>query len=163
MSTKLKSLSDRHYTAIRMKIEGYTATEMAEVLGTSNKQIYLWFSDPLVKDELLKQRARIFDMFAERLTDLTMRAFHRLEEMADMPLQSSPLSTDQKLEIIREILDRNPMTQKQAQGALPTRTPPVPEGITDQELIDQFRAVAASLPAGVIDGNATSVNGSPDG
>ncbi len=157
MSRKLKRLSDHHHAAIRMKVEGLPASEIAQRMDTSVQQVYLWFSDPMVKEEIERVRGRIFDLFAERMVDITMRAFHQLEKLADLEVEDSTVSVEQKLEILREILDRNPMTQKpvpERAGASLSHAPP--PNVSDAELIQQFRAAVGELPPGVIEGHVSN-------
>lgn len=158
MATPLKNLRDHHYAAIRMKIEGFSGREIAQALNTTVRQVYLWFGDPLVKAELEAQRIRIFDRFAERITDLSMRALQKLEQLADLDLDDSTVSVEQKLEILREILDRNPVTAKRSNSGGYSADAP-PPSLSDEELIERFRQVAGELPSGVIDGVAVDANG----
>ena len=89
------------------------------------RTVYLWFSDPLVKDEVRRRCRDIANIVSERLADHTLSAPDRLGEVIELPLDTESLTVAPKLEVIREILDRcADTTSFTARPAQPT-TPPL--------------------------------------
>ncbi len=82
------------------------------------RTVYLWFSDPLLKDELERRSRDLAKLITERLADHTLAALSRLREIIELPVSPESLTPTEKLEVIREILDRCVYTVK-----LPPGTP----------------------------------------
>lgn len=152
---RLQKLSDLHYAAMRMRIEGMRSSDIARELNVVPRTVHLWFSDPLVKAELERQRGRVFEVFADKLTDIGLRAMNELERLAERDIDGDvPMTINQKLDVLREILDRNPLTAKQngeGGAGFPARGiggPPggPPDGVSDAELIRMARETADGLP-----------------
>ncbi len=106
MAKPLNQLSPRHHQAVALRIAGESPQSIAESLGVERRTVYLWFSDPLVKDEEHRRCRDVADLISERLADHTLSAFDRLGEIIDLPLDTTSLTVAQTLEVIREILDR---------------------------------------------------------
>ncbi len=106
MARPLHQLSPRHHKAVALRIAGESPQSIAESLGVELRTVYLWFSDPLVKDEVQRRCRDVADLVSERLADHTLSALERLGEVIDLPLDTESLTVAQKLEVIREILDR---------------------------------------------------------
>ena len=106
VAKSLHQLSPRHYKAVALRIAGESPQSIAESLGVERRTVYLWFSDPLVKDEVQRRCGDIANLITERVADHTLRALDWLGEVVELPLDSESLTVNQKLEVIREILDR---------------------------------------------------------
>lgn len=89
-----------------LRIAGESPQSIAESLGVELRTVYLWFSDPLVKDEVQRRCRDIANLTSERLAEHTLSALDRLGEVIELPLDTESLTVAQKLEVIREILDR---------------------------------------------------------
>jgi hypothetical protein len=120
----LHQLSPRHHQAVALRIAGKSPQSIAESLGVERRTVYLWFSDPLLKDEVQRRCRDVANLISERLADHTLSALDRLGEIIDLPLDTSSLTVAQKLEVIREILDRCAYTTSfTARPARPTKSP----------------------------------------
>jgi hypothetical protein len=106
MAKPLQQLSPRHHQAVALRLAGERPQSIADSLGVERRTVYLWFSDPLVKNELERCGRDVAKLITERLADHTLAALSRLRELVDLPLDTTSLSAEQKLEVIREILDR---------------------------------------------------------
>jgi len=129
----LHQLSPRHHQAVALRIAGESPQSIAESLGVERRTVYLWFSDQLVKDEVQRRCRDVANLISERLAEHTLSALDRLGEVIELPLDTESLTVAQKLEVIREILDRcahtlpvSPGTPSPLSGprALPRRPPP---------------------------------------
>jgi AcrR family transcriptional regulator len=102
----LHQLSPRHHQAVALRLAGERPQAIADSLGVERRTVYLWFSDPLVKQEVDRRVRDVAALLTERLADHTLSALDRLGEVVDLPLDATSLTVAQKLEVIREILDR---------------------------------------------------------
>jgi len=120
----LHQLSPRHHQAVALRIAGESPQSIADSLGVERRTVYLWFSDPLVKQEVERRVHDVAALFTERLADHTLSALDRLGEVMDLPLDTESLTVLQRLDVIREILDRSAcLTGFIARPARPTRSP----------------------------------------
>lgn len=78
MPKHLKVLSPRHHDAIRRRVAGSDPREIADALGVALRTVYLWFSDPLVKDEFQRTLLRINDELAQRVAEHGLQALETL-------------------------------------------------------------------------------------
>ena len=106
MAKPLHQLSPRHHQAVALRIASESPQSIAESLGVELHTVYLWFSDQLVKDEVQRRCRDVAILVSERLADHTLNALDRLGEVIELPLDIESLTVAQKLEVIREILDR---------------------------------------------------------
>jgi hypothetical protein len=106
MAKPLHQLSPRHHQAVALRLAGERPQAVAHSLGVERRTVYLWFSDPLVKEELNRRGHDIARLISERLAEHTLSALDRLGEIVELPLDAESLTVAQKLEVIREILDR---------------------------------------------------------
>ena len=106
MAKPLHQLSPRHHQAVALRLAAERPPGIAESLGVERRTVYLWFSDPLVKEELDRRGRDVARLITERLADHTLAALSRLREIIELPLDAKSLTPAQKLEVIREILDR---------------------------------------------------------
>ena len=88
-----------------MRIEGRPPEEIAKELEVEKRTVYLWFSDPRIKAELVGQVDRVNELFAERLAGAGLKALEALCEMASQPTHGD-LAPETKLKALREVLDR---------------------------------------------------------
>lgn len=147
MSTKqLQKLEPRHRAAVRLKILGKRNDFIAEELGVQKRTLEVWFSDPIIKAELAEQLERVDLLFAERLVSSSMLGLDKLEELLQLQVNGT-IDAETMLAIIRESLDRNPVTSKAARGGGSIHFNF--GNMTDDELKDKARElVGAAIPAG---------------
>lgn len=130
---RLNKLGPQHHAAIRMRIEGVPTEEICDRLDVEKRTVYLWFSDPLVKAELVVQLQLVNAAFAERLATAGLVAFEQLRALAEAPVQG-PVSPELKLEVLRDILDRI--------AAHPTLSGPPPnpfEGMSTSAIVEHVQ------------------------
>ncbi len=106
MAKPLHRLSPRHRQAVALRLAGERPQSIADSLGVERRTVYLWFSDPLVKYELERRSRDLAKLVTERLAGHTLAALSRLREIIELPVSPQSLSPAEKLEVIREILDR---------------------------------------------------------
>ena len=116
MAKPLHQLSPRHRQAVALRLAGERPQAIADSLGVERRTVYLWFSDPLVKEELERRSRDLARLITERLADHTLAALSRLREIIELPVSPQSLTPAQKLEVIREILDRCVYTVRIADG-----------------------------------------------
>jgi AcrR family transcriptional regulator len=102
----LHQLSPRHHQAVALRLAGESPQSIADSLGVERRTVYLWFSDRLVKQEVDRRVRDVATLVTERLADHTLSALDRLGEVIELPLDAETVTVGQKLEVIREILDR---------------------------------------------------------
>ena len=107
MAKPLHQLSPRHHQAVALRLAGESPQSIADSLGVERRTVYLWFSDTLVKQEVERRVRDVAALISERLADHTLSALDRLGEVVDLPLDTEALTVAQRLEVIREILDRS--------------------------------------------------------
>ena len=86
MAKPLHQLSPHHHQAVALRLAGERPQAIADSLGVERRTVYLWFSDPLVKDELERRSRDLAKLITERLADHTLAALSRLGEIIDLPL-----------------------------------------------------------------------------
>ena len=124
MAKPLHQLSPRHHQAVALRVAGVSPQAIADSLGVERRTVYLWFSDPLVNQEVERRVRDVASLISERLADHTLSALDRLGEVVDLPLDTEALTVAQRLEVIREILDRSArLTGIIARSSRPTRSP----------------------------------------
>lgn len=121
MPHRLAALSPRHHTAIRLKLSGASGAEIAEQVGVERRTVYLWMSDPLVKDELERQLERLNDEVAVRLATAALAGLEQLTDLLRRPASRNP-DPMEKLAVAREILDRYERMRQEHQAARQQRT-----------------------------------------
>lgn len=94
------------------RLAGEAPQAIADALGVERRTVYLWFSDPLVKAEMNARGHDMTSLLLERLADHALAALATLRHTLEMPLDSDTLTAEQKLEVVREILDRCAYTAK---------------------------------------------------
>lgn len=113
----LKRLLPQHELAIRMRVEGQPNKNIERELGVKQRTLWRWFSDPLVKTAIKEYQEKISDVFAERMASMGVSALDTLHDLLTENHEGN-ITVHQKLEVIREILDRMPGLQKHPeQGA----------------------------------------------
>lgn len=119
-----------HEKAIRLRIEGKSSQEIADACGVKLQTVYEWFSYPLIKRGMQEALSKINEIWAERMAGLGVAAMEALLEMVkEQP--TGDLTHNQRLEIIREVLDRTGNTKPSADEA-PTNQPSVAVGFNFQ-------------------------------
>lgn len=113
MSRALRELSNRHHTAINMRVAGASPSAIAETLGVQRRTVYLWFGDPLVKRQLASRTENVNDLIADRLAANALVGLDLLRTFAEAPCDT-PVSPQLRLEAIRELLERHPLTSARA-------------------------------------------------
>lgn len=88
-----------------MRLEGRPTRDICDALEIQARTLYIWFSDPLVKDELDRHLAQINELFAERIAGVAMQGLSAVADIAAAPVDE-PVSWETKLEAIRMILER---------------------------------------------------------
>lgn len=161
--TRLTKLSPYHEIAIRMRLEGRPNEEIEEKLGVKERTLHKWFGEPIVKEAMAAQVSKINEVFAERMAGLGVSALDAMMEMVTAD-HKGRLSPHQRLEVIREVLDRIPSTQKP--GADIPGSPPVGIAIhnygnmSDEELRAEARRLAQQVadeePKALTSGNGSS-------
>jgi hypothetical protein len=105
MPHRLTALAPRHHAAIRMKIDGAPGVAIAETLDVELRTVYLWMSDPLVKQELARQLERVNESFAQRLAIAALQGLEALRDLVEEPSER-PVEPALKLRAACELLDR---------------------------------------------------------
>jgi hypothetical protein len=105
-----------------MRIEGRSSTEICEELGVKQRTLYIWFSDPLVKEALVSAQANLATDLREKLAQVTLVGLEALREIAGASLEG-PIPVALKHQAACDILDRVPL-------ARPDPTTPRPEGVS---------------------------------
>ena len=100
----LRELGPQHHAAIRMRLEGLSTETTCEQLEIKPRTLYVWFSDPLVKAELVERQRRINELFAERLALVASSALDELETLVKAPTRGA-VTPETKLKAIKEVRD----------------------------------------------------------
>jgi hypothetical protein len=129
MPHRLTALGPRHHAAIRMKIDGASGIAIAEGLGVELRTVYLWMSDPLVKEEPGRQLTRVDEAFADQLALGAMQGLDALRGLVHGPV-AEPIDPRLRLQAACELLDRY---QKAAQAHGGDELASLP----DEELIER--------------------------
>ena len=90
---------------------------IAESLGVERRTVYLWFSDPMVKEEVQRRCRDVANLITERLAGLRAQGARPIVR-GQRPAAGyrSAGGTAEKLEVIREILDRCAYTVRASSG-----------------------------------------------
>ena len=72
MASPLHRLGPRHHRAIAVRLAGEFPQAIAESLGVERRTVYVWFSDPLVKDGLDRRQRDLANLVTQRLADQTL-------------------------------------------------------------------------------------------
>ncbi|MFN8113161.1 MAG: helix-turn-helix domain-containing protein [Solirubrobacterales bacterium] len=115
MPHRLKQLQARHHAAIRMRLEGRSSAEICEELDITLRTLYVWFSDPLVKEGLASAQADMTDQLREKINQGVLTAIECLRQMVAAPIEG-PVPAAVKAQAARALLDRMP-TEKQPEAA----------------------------------------------
>ena len=92
-----------------MRLEGLSTETICEQAEIKPRTLYVWFSDPLVKAELVERQRRINELFAERLALVASSALDELETLVKAPTQGA-VTPETKLKAVKEVLDRTAAT-----------------------------------------------------
>jgi hypothetical protein len=133
VSRALRELNSRHHTAINMRIAGASPSAIAETLGVQRRTVYLWFGDPLVKRQLVSRTENVNDLIADRLAANALVGLDLLRTFAEEPCDT-PVSPQLRLEAIRELLERHPLTNARAALASTDDHQSVFQAMDDHEL-----------------------------
>lgn len=120
MPHRLKQLQARHHAAIRMRVEGRSSTEICEELGITRRTLYIWFSDPLVKEELASAQADMTDQLREKINQGVLRAIECLRQMVAAPIEG-PVPAAVRVQAARALLDRVPPKKQPEAAQEPSR------------------------------------------
>lgn len=112
---QLTKLAPIHEQAIRMKLMGSSHDEVCTELGIKKRTLYLWMADPIVKAKMTELVDRIEEEFTRQMASLGMAATSALLDMVKEDHQGV-LTPGQRLDVIREILNRIPAFQKVGVG-----------------------------------------------
>jgi hypothetical protein len=151
----LEKLSPQHYRAIRMRIAGHSNAEIIADLGIRERTLWLWWSDPMVKAEIDQQIDGINRIFMERMAGIGLAAMEALREMIAEE-HNRRLSPGQRLDAVREAMDRIPSLQKptptQGNGDAHSGPPGLPGGqvnifanMPNDQLMANAKALASSV------------------
>lgn len=168
MGKPLNKLSPYHEIAIRMRIEGRSNEEIQDKLGVKERTLHKWFSEPIIKEALEAQTQIINKLFQEKMAGLGTAALDAMLAMVSED-HKGKLSPHQRLEVIRDVLDRLPGLQKISEGQ-PAAVPPIGltfnnnnySSLSDDELRVEARRLAGevanegvrALPSGDRDSSA---------
>lgn len=103
---KLKSLSERHHAAIRLRVEGRPNREICAELSISPKTLHQWWSDDLVRKEISHKIERIDEVFTEKLAMAGTTALDTLTDILMKPSRDADVSDHLKMEVANNVLDR---------------------------------------------------------
>jgi AcrR family transcriptional regulator len=109
MPHRLQELQPRHHAAIRMRIEGRSTEQISRALEVKPRTLYIWFSDPLVKQALAEQLERFNEIFAERYAAACLAAIDAAVRVVNQPVKTPP-TEEMRLEYVKLLLDRHPAT-----------------------------------------------------
>lgn len=135
-----------------MRVEGRNNREIAEQLDVKIETLYEWFSDEKIKAEIDRLGAEIDSVFAQRMAELALVGISELTAAAAMPMTEQALTPHQKLEFLREALDRTPATAKvgaEGGGGPSVNNFILPPGMTTEQLVQRGRQLLGK--AGALD------------
>lgn len=175
MGNKLVELHPQHHAAIRLRLEGKKADEIAEELEVTLRTVHIWFSDPLVKNQMNELVARSNEIFAEKMALGGIVGMDELRAAVQAGYKDRP-SPGTWLEIVRELMKYTPMAAAAMAGQEDEDGKPVPavnfnmafgngapapdtappEQLSNEQLIEEAKRVAAT----VVDAEATEIDGS---
>lgn len=89
-----------------MRLGGASGQAIADCLGVERRTVYLWFSDPLVKEELARQLERSNEAVTDTLVTAGLVGLERLRQLAELPIEGT-ISPKLKLAAVKEMLDRS--------------------------------------------------------
>lgn len=114
---RLKKLEPVHHAAARMRVEGRSADDISVELNVAKRTVYMWMSDDLVRTEISTLLERVNEVFSEKIAESAMVGLVELTNIVKMPLTDNTLPVEDKLEALRELLDRTQHLTKHAAGA----------------------------------------------
>ncbi len=100
-----------------MRIEGRSTEQISRALAVKPRTLYIWFSDPLVKQELAQQLERFNEVFAEKYAAACLAAIDAAIRIVSQPVKTPP-TEEMRLEYVKLLLDR-PGTTAPLSGSLP--------------------------------------------
>ena len=156
MGVTIEKLHDRHRAAIRLRVLGKNNEYIAEELGIKKRTLVTWWSMPIFKAAIAEQMEKVDSEFALRLAENAMVGLDTLKEMA-MEDHTGGLDAETRLEIVREMLDRNPWTRKPDQGRGGLNMNFNFETMSDEELRNKAREMLQNAAA--LEGEATEQPG----
>lgn len=112
MPQPLKALEPRHKAACRLRLQGKDNDFIAKELNVRKPTLYFWFSDPLVKEYLDDLAQNIEVEFAVEMARAGMVAIQELTGEVQKPSDQTTITTSQRVNVAREILDRLPSTAR---------------------------------------------------
>ena len=79
--TKHQKLTEHHFKAINLMLEGHTDSQVAKVVEVAPETISRWKNhQPLFKAELERQRSEILNIFHDKQVELALRALRLVED-----------------------------------------------------------------------------------
>ncbi len=93
-----------------MRVAGATPGEIAEQLNVERRTVYVWFSNPLVKDGLQRELGSVNEEFRLRLALLGLDAIDTLHKLMALPGPGN-ISAEAKLDAIRAAIEISPLTR----------------------------------------------------
>lgn len=76
MAQPLRNLTPRHHRAIALRLAGETPASIATTLGVKRRTVYVWFSSPLMKEELRLRLRQVDDLIVQRLAAQALSPEH---------------------------------------------------------------------------------------
>jgi AcrR family transcriptional regulator len=92
-----------------MRVAGASSEAIAQSLGVTRRTVYLWFSDPLVKEQIEVRTRDVAGLIAEKLAENALAGLDLLRQFAEEQVEA-PVTPALKLAAIRDLLDRHPVT-----------------------------------------------------
>jgi hypothetical protein len=133
VAKRLRELSNRHHTAISMRLGGAAVSTIAESLGVKRRTVYLWFSDPLVKGKLAERTEDVNELISEKVAANALAGLGLLRAFAEQT-SDGPVPPQLRLDAIRELLERHPLTNARAALASTDDHQRVFQAMDDHEL-----------------------------
>lgn len=91
-----------------MRIEGRSTEQISRALEVRPRTLHIWFSDPLAE-----QLERFNEIFAEKYAAACLAAIDAAIRVVSQPVERPP-SEEMRLEYVRLLLDRHPLTAPMA-------------------------------------------------
>lgn len=92
-----------------MRIDGRSTTQICEALEIKPRTLYIWFSDPLVKQAFADQMREINETFAQKYAIACVAAIDAMTDLVNQPLDRPP-TPDERIAACQALLDRHPAT-----------------------------------------------------
>lgn len=116
-------------------------------MGANSATVTAWFKEPLFLASIEAMIQQVNTMFAELQARITFTAMQELQDMAKMPLDKAELTAGQKVQVLKEILDRNQMTAKVPIEATPPSQVNIFQDVrqlSDEELLSRARQIGGA-------------------